>query len=1027
MGELLANGHAEIAPKLQDNSECWYFPIFGVYHPKKSKIRVVFDSSVWYDGVSLNSVLLKGPDLTNSLLGVLLRFRRELVAVSVDIEQMFYCFGVHESDRDYLRFLWHEDNDVSKPLVEYRMSKHVFGNSPSPAIASYALRKSVEKSNDDVRQFVHNDFYVDDGLTSCSTVHQAVDLLQRTQACLSETGIRLHKIISNKPDVMKGFPKEDLAVDLNQVDFELESLPVQRSLGLEWDLNSDCFLFRYHVQNKPLTKRSVLSIINSVFDPIGFLAPVIILGRLILRDVMSSGVDWDEPLPSEFETRWQRWLESLKDLECIKVPRSLFNISLSEMHQLELHLFSDASEKAIAAVAYIVGYSDSNTKHASFVMGKSKVAPSKGHTISRLELCAAVLVTELFSIVVENLHVEFTQVVFYTDSKVVLGYINNQSRRFYTYVSNRVQKIRLVSTPKQWRYICSEKNPADIGTRGSCPQQLKDSMWLLAPSFLQELTEPLPEFYPLVDPQSDSEVRNVVAMVTCAEKNSHLGTSRFEHFSSWERLVFAMGVLMHIVLSIKGAVKCKDWHVCLESRSLETKSRAKTLILKEVQYDNFRVEIEALCSKNPLSKGNPLLSLDPFLDDVGLLRVGGRLSQSNLSVEEKHPIILPRNHHVTKLLIRHCHESVYHQGRLFTEGAIRQSGYWILGGKRILSSLIFNCVTCRKFRGKFETQKMSDLPTDRTEQTYAFSYVGVDIFGPWQVVSRKTRSSQACSKRWAVLFTFLTIRAVHIEVVDEMPSSAFINALRRFIAIRGPVKVFRSDCGTNFVGATAHIGVDAINVEDEQMKGYLHRSGTVWIFNAPHSSHMGGAWERMIGVCRRILESMLSNVHNLTHDVLVTLMAEVSAIVNARPIVPVSSDPECPQVLSPSALLNLKLDPDKQPVDHQSIKNLYKDQWKRVQYLAGEFWLRWRKEFLQSLQARSKWHADRAPLKLNDAVLLKDYEVPRNHWPLGRVSKLFPSTDEKIRKIEVCVIKDDKPVYFVRPVIETVLLVRHEC
>lgn len=187
--------------------------------------------------------------------------------------------------------------------------------------------------------------------------------------------------------------------------------------------------------------------------------------------------------------------------------------------------------------------------------------------------------------------------------------------------------------------------------------------------------------------------------------------------------MFAMGVLMHIVLSIKGSVKCKGWHVCLESQSLETKSRAKTLILKEVQYDNFRVEIEALCSKNHLSKGNPLLSLDPFLDDVGLLRVGGRLSQSNLSVEEKHPIILPRNHHVTKLLIRHCHESVYHQGRLFTEGAIRQSGYWILGGKRIISSLIFNCVTCRKFRGKFETQKMSDLPTDRTEQTLSLIHI----------------------------------------------------------------------------------------------------------------------------------------------------------------------------------------------------------------------------------------------------------------------------------------------------------------
>ena len=134
---------------------------------------------------------------------------------------------------------------------------------------------------------------------------------------------------------------------------------------------------------------------------------------------------------------------------------------------------------------------------------------------------------------------------------------------------------------------------------------------------------------------------------------------------------------------------------------------------------------------------------------------------------------------------------------------------------------------------------MSDLHLDRTEPGSAFSYVGVDVFGPWQVISRRTRSSQASAKRWAVLFTCLSIRAVHIEVVDEMSSSAFINALRRFIAIRGNVKVFRSDRGTNFVGTTEHIGVDAINVEDCQVNGFLNKSGSVWVFNAPHSSHMG--------------------------------------------------------------------------------------------------------------------------------------------------------------------------------------------
>jgi hypothetical protein len=188
-----------------------------------------------------------------------------------------------------------------------------------------------------------------------------------------------------------------------------------------------------------------------------------------------------------------------------------------------------------------------------------------------------------------------------------------------------------------------------------------------------------------------------------------------------------------------------------------------------------------------------------------------------------------------------------------------------------------------------------------------------------------------------------------------MSSSAFINALRRFIAIRGKVQMFRSDRGSNFVGATDHIGVHTINVENGKIKDFLSNSGSIWVFNSPHSSHMGGAWERMIGVSRRILEAVLTKTHNLTHDVLVTLMAEVSAIVNARPIVPVSSDPDCPQILSPAALLTMKFDSGQQPVDGLTMKDLYKDQWKRVQYLANQFWLRWRKEFLQSLQSRPKW------------------------------------------------------------------------
>ena len=191
-----------------------------------------------------------------------------------------------------------------------------------------------------------------------------------------------------------------------------------------------------------------------------------------------------------------------------------------------------------------------------------------------------------------------------------------------------------------------------------------------------------------------------------------------------------------------------------------------------------------------------------------------------------------------------------HQGRLFTEGAISSAGYWITGGRRLVSSRMYNGVTCRKLRGRFQFQKMSDLPKDRIERCPAFSHVGVDVFGPWNVVARKTRGGHACSKIWAVMFTCLAIRAVHIEVIEEMTSSAFINALRRFMAIRGKVKVFRSDRGTNFVGATDFLQVDAINVESSDTRNFLYNSDSVWIFNPPHSSHFGGSWERMIGVTR---------------------------------------------------------------------------------------------------------------------------------------------------------------------------------
>jgi hypothetical protein len=253
---------------------------------------------------------------------------------------------------------------------------------------------------------------------------------------------------------------------------------------------------------------------------------------------------------------------------------------------------------------------------------------------------------------------------------------------------------------------------------------------------------------------------------------------------------------------------------------------------------------------------------------------------------------------------------------------------------------------------------MADLPSDRLEPSPPLTNVGVDTFDLWQIITHKTRGGSAQSKRWAILFTCLVTRSIHIELVESMSSSAFVNALRRFVSIRGKVRIVRSDRGTNFIGATDDMKIDTVNVEDKTLKQFMYNSGTTWIFNPPHASHFGGAWERMIGMVRKILDSMLLEPvnRNLTHDILSTLMAEVSAIVNSRPLASVSTDPDSPFVLSPNVLLTQKLPNPSCDSDYGnfSIKDMLKSEWKRVQGLADQFWSRWKRDYLNLLQPHRK-------------------------------------------------------------------------
>ena len=762
------------------------------------------------------------------------------------------------------------------------MNVHLFGNRPSPAVATFGLRKTAadgeEEFGEEAAEFVHRNFYVDDGLASRPTAQQAIDLVTSTQAMLATANLRLHKVMSNTVEVMEAFPTEDRGKGVRDLDLRHDSLPAQLSLGVYWNLEEDTFTFKVCLPDKPFTRRGVLSVVNSIYDPLGLAVPVLLEGKLLLQQLVLMGkknntdtpLGWDDPLPDTLLSQWQRWRNSLLHLEKVSVPRCYHPADFGEIVRREIHAFSDASKDAIGASVYLRLFNEKDEICTALLFGQSKVAPVQTTSIPRLELCAAVLASQAVAKITKEIDMEIHAITFYTDSKVVLGYIQNESRGFYVYVANRVQIIQRISSPSQWRYVDTSKNLADLSTGCLNAQNLAGSDWLTGPSFLNtppSMAEEEQEKFPLNENDPDVH-KETVNLKMQTDRRHGIGAERFLRFSSLYSLQRAIANLVVVIKEFKRR-KTKNQEK-KESKSCNAKNtllprqitakelqEAMTVIIQAVQRESFSEELklnrrllennEEIKGRKRARKSSSLYRLDPFFDSNSILRVGGRLRHATLEYGEKHPVLLPKKHHIADLVTCHYHRQVHHQGRQITHGAIRQSGYWLIGGHKTVAKELSRCVTCKKLRGPVLEQRMADLPADKTEVAPPFTNVGFDVFGPWTVHTRKTRRGTTNSKCWELVFTCLTSRAVHIEVLESMDTSSFICALRRFFALRGPASLLRCDRGTNFIGGKSELE-DALKEMDQcKVEIYVKDQGCEWIFNPHCASHFGGAWEHQIG------------------------------------------------------------------------------------------------------------------------------------------------------------------------------------
>ncbi|XP_067265288.1 uncharacterized protein [Chanodichthys erythropterus] len=984
--------------EVEEMQESWYIPHHMVEHNGKN--RVVYNCSFQYKGQNLNELLLPGPTLSPTLLAVLLRFREHSTAISSDIRGMFHQVRLLPDDKSLLRFLW-RDMAVDQAPDVYQWQVLPFGTTCSPCCATFALQKHVldhSQPGDQVREVIEKSFYVDNCLHSLTTKDAAKDLVDQLCALLAEGGFELRQWSSNCPSVIAHLPPEARS---NSCEFwlsqGLQDTP-ESTLGLLWHCQSDTLHYKHrNVVCSRVTMRNIYRILASQYDPLGYIIPYTTRAKILVQHLWDKKRDWDDPqLPEDLLSAWNSWEKELSDLEKISLPRCYTSPHmdlLSSRH--DIHVFCDASEQAYGAVAYLRTENKEGHVEVAFLAARSRVAPRKQQSIPRLELCAALSGAQLSKVLVTELTIPICSLTLWSDSMTVLTWLLSSSCRYKVFVGTRVAEIQELTASATWHYVQSEDNPADNITRGKHLYDLGEgSQWCQGPTFLRLPPANWPKQPSLPAEEQSNELRQSAfsGMTTV------IPLPNPQQYDTLSELIDACSQQIHGVANIACADKRRE---------------VELVVLRQTQTESFPTEMVQLKSGKPVSGTSRLASLSPVFDPTTeLIRVGGRLRRcSETELDSIHPIVLAPQHPVTKLIIKDYDEKLCHPGpeRVFAE--IRRT-YWVLRGREAVRRHQRHCVECRRWKGQPQVPRMADLPPAR-QQLFkpAFFSTGIDCFGPYTIkIGRRNE------KRWGILFKCLTTRAVHIDLLSSIDSDSFLMALRRFIARRGKPYELLSDQGTNFKGGERELNESFASLHSE-LQSHLASQQIKFVFNPPGAPHFGGCWEREIRSIKTALQVTIG-AQTVTEEVLRTVLIEIEGILNSKPLGYTSSNICDIDPITPNCFLIGRRDASLPQVIYQESDVLSKRRWRHSQLLADHFWRHFIKYYLPSLQARQKWRVEKENLQIGNVVMVVDPQLPRALWPVGKITEVFPGSDDRVRSVTV---KVEKRTY-TRPVARLVKL-----
>ncbi|XP_052737425.1 uncharacterized protein LOC112046303 [Bicyclus anynana] len=971
------------------NINSYYIPHRAVCRPDKqtSKTRIVLNASCkTTSGKSLNDLLYTGPNLQSNIFDLLLNLRLYSVALSADVEKMYFRIKLKPEDHRYQRILYRFDSN--DPIDTYEFNCVSFGLSASPYLA---MRVIKELANDERSRYpagawaAGRHFYMDDFVSSVPSLEDATNLYYELVNLFNAGGFKLTKWISNNTRLLQEIPPELRSPNIVQFD-EHSITASTKIVGLQWEPNDDVFTFKVNVPTEyKCTKRIILSVTARLFDPLSLLGPVTALLKLLVQECWKQNLHWDEEVSTSISDQWFQLQRELHLLERLQIPRHIGIFQTT--NNISLIGFADASEKCYGAVIYLrVSSSESGDGQITLLCSRSRVASPKGNvSLPRLELCANLLLSNLIVAVKDSIseRVTINKIYAFSDSTIALSWVRSPAHRFQTFVANRIAAINANLPAENWFHISGKENPADIISRPILPAKfINNTLWFHGPPWA---TLPFKE-WPINECHSHAidelpehkTLISLTAKVCTDNESTDLYYNSAMRMSNWNKFIHSWVYVLRFTKTLKsqGNITVADLEI------------AENYILRAIQ------------KRHCLNINSPALrKLNAFLDSNKIIRVGGRLSQSQLGYSQMHPVVLPSKDRIVHLLVDYFHRQNTHAGPALLLALLRQN-YWVIAARNMVRQRVQSCNRCFKLKPKNTFPVMGDLPPYRVSEVKSFVFSGVDFAGPLYITPYRRRGVKSI-KAYLCLFVCLTTKALHLELVSDLSTESFLNAFKRFISRKGPISLIRSDSGGAFVKADRCLKeIHELLSKDKFLDQHLADLRIQLQRNPPYAPHFGGIWESNIKSVKTHLFRVIGN-QILTYEELNTVLIQIEGIMNSRPLCVLSSDPSDLTALTPSHFLNITPLKYLPAEDLTDVPQNRLTRYQLLSKLVQSYWDRWNREYLTSLQSRQKWNTPSNPIKVGCIVIIRDDNSPPLSWPLAIVEELYPGRDGIVRAARV--------------------------